>query len=302
MENISKKDITFRMNNLKKRVSEINDKIIKNNEEMNSRYNFAKELGLKIEDICGTNDEIIDGLNAYIDKTNEIITKIDNIQDEEINQEYKILNNILYLDDIKLKNISELIQENKELITREYINKIADRANDLIRNEEVRNIDVNILKLSKKGSFIDKITGKDKIRKALLENYTLKRVETINKKYIPENKSILEIVNITRNCGYESKALNDFIAKLSDEYNFDNLVENALITLDKNVKIPFFYNKEFFNRINVQNTAMLDRINERKRTKPKEKISEYEVYKDMLKKDVLTLELFNFNNILEEVV
>ena len=57
MENISKKDITFRINNLKKRVSEINDKIIKNNEEMDSRYNFAKKLGIKVDNISSTNDE-----------------------------------------------------------------------------------------------------------------------------------------------------------------------------------------------------------------------------------------------------
>lgn len=300
MENISKKDITFRMNNLKNRVSEINDKIIKNNEEMNSRYNFAKELGVKFDNICNTNDEIINGLNTYIDKTDEIISKINNIQEEDIDQEYKILNNMLYLDDIKLKNINELIQENKELTTREYINKIADKANELIRNEEVKSIDISILKLSKKSSFIEKITGKDKIRKALLENYTLKRVETINKKYIPENKSILEIVNITKNCGYKSKALDEFIGKLANEYKFENLIENALITLDKEIKIPFFFNKEYYNKINSQNIAMLDRINENKKVKAK--VSEYKLYNDMLKKDVSTLELLNFNSIIEEVV
>ena len=300
MENISKKDITFRMEKLKNRVSEINNKIIKNNEEMDSRYNFAKELGIKLDNICNTNEEIIKGLNEYISKTDEIISKIDNAQEDEIEQEYKILNNILYLDDIKLKNISQLIQENKDLTTREYINKIADKANNLIRNEEVKSIDFNILKLSKKSSFIEKITGKDKIRKALLENYTLKRVETINKKYIPENKSVLEIVNITRNCGYKSKALDEFITKLSNEYKFENLVENALIALDKDLKIPFFYNKEFLNRINSQNIAMLDRINENKKVKAK--VSEYEMYNDMLKKDVSTLELLNFNSIIEEVV
>lgn len=300
MENISKKDITFRMTNLKKRVSEINDKIIKNNEEMESRYNFAKKLGVKVDNICSTNDEIIEGLKTYIDKTDEIISKIDTIQEDEADQEYKILNNVLYLDDIKLKNISQLIQENKELSTREYINKIADRANDLIRNEEVKSIDANILKLSKKSSFIEKITGKDKVKRVLLENYTLKRVETINKKYIPENKSILEIVNITRNCGYKSQAIDLFITRLSEEYKFENLVENALITLEKEIKIPFFYNKEFVNKINTQNIAMLDRINENKRVKAK--VSEYKMYNDMLMKDVSTLELLNLNNILDEVI
>lgn len=300
MENISKKDITFRMTNLKKRVSEINDKIIKNNEEMESRYNFAKKLGVKVDNICSTNDEIIEGLKTYIDKTDEIISKIDTIQEDEVDQEYKILNNVLYLDDIKLKNISQLIQENKELSTREYINKIADRANDLIRNEEVKSIDANILKLSKKSSFIEKITGKDKVKRVLLENYTLKRVETINKKYIPENKSILEIVNITRNCGYKSQAIDLFITRLSEEYKFENLVENALITLEKEIKIPFFYNKEFVNKINTQNIAMLDRINENKRVKAK--VSEYKMYNDMLMKDVSTLELLNLNNILDEVI
>lgn len=300
MENISKKDITFRMTNLKKRVSEINNKIIKNNEEMESRYNFAKKLGVKVDNICSTNDEIIEGLKTYIDKTDEIISKIDTIQEDEVDQEYKILNNVLYLDDIKLKNISQLIQENKELSTREYINKIADRANDLIRNEEVKSIDANILKLSKKSSFIEKITGKDKVKRVLLENYTLKRVETINKKYIPENKSILEIVNITRNCGYKSQAIDLFITRLSEEYKFENLVENALITLEKEIKIPFFYNKEFVNKINTQNIAMLDRINENKRVKAK--VSEYKMYNDMLMKDVSTLELLNLNNILDEVI
>ena len=78
MENISKKDITFRMEKLKNRVSEINNKIIKNNEEMDSRYNFAKELGIKLDNICNTNEEIINGLNEYISKTDEIISKIDN--------------------------------------------------------------------------------------------------------------------------------------------------------------------------------------------------------------------------------
>lgn len=300
MENISKKEISFRMNNLKKRVTEINDKIIKNNEELDSRYSFAKQLGVKAENTCSTKEEVIEGLKLYIDKTDEIISRLNDLDEENADEEYKILNNMLYLDDIKLKNITQLVQENKELTTREYINKIAEKANDLIREEEISDIDANILKLSKKLTFLDKITGKHKIKKALLENYNLKRVETINKKYIPDNKSLLEIVNITKNCGYNSEKLTQFITALSEEYNFGNLVENALISLQKQAKIPFFFNREFYDKINAENTVMLDRINDKK--KVKNKASEKDMYNDLLLNDVSTLELLNFGKIINDEV
>ena len=84
---------------------------------MDSRYNFAKELGIKLDNIGNTNEEIINGLNEYISKTDEIISKIDNAQEDEIEQEYKILNNILYLDDIKLKNIPFVLPKYLDIVS-----------------------------------------------------------------------------------------------------------------------------------------------------------------------------------------
>jgi hypothetical protein len=52
------------------------------------------------------------------------------------------------------------------------------------------------------------------------------------------------------------------------------------------------------NKLNIENANMLDKINNKKKTK--EKLSEYKMYNDMLINDVSTLELFNFNN--EEVI
>ncbi len=298
MENISKEEISFRIDKIKDRVEHINSIIEKNNSEFKSKYDFAKNIGIKIEE--DNDNEVIDGLNKYIDKANEILLKLNDTDNDNIDEECKLLNNILYLDDIKLKNINELVDENRDLKMKEYINKIAGRANQLIREEELKYIDSKIKELSKKASIIDKITGRSKNKKVLLENYNLKRVEVINKKYIPENKSILEIVNITKNCGYNSKEIDDFILNLSNEYELGELINNSLAVIDNKVKIPFFYNKQFYQKINNENVVMLDRINDKK--KNIKKICELKMYNDMLKNDVSTLELLNFNNVIDEVI
>ena len=300
MENISKNDISFRLENLKTRVKKINEVIEKNNDDLKNKYNFAKDIGISIDVEKELNNDVMDELNKYITKADQILLQLKDNSEKNINDEYKLLNNILYLDDIKLKNINELVCENRDLKVREYINKIAQRANQLIRDEETKYLDSKIKELSKNINIFDKITGRAKNKKVLLENYNLKKVETLNKKYIPENKSILEIVNIIKNCGYTSDEIDNFIYRLSNEYELGDLVNNSLLVIDNKVKIPLFFNREFYNKINSENVVMLDRINEKK--KNINKVNEIKMYSDMLKNDVLTLELFNFDNIIDEVI
>ena len=300
MENISKNDISFRLENLKIRVKKINEIIKKNNDELKNKYNFAKNIGISIDIEKELNNDVADELNKYIIKADQILLQLKDNSEKDIDDEYKLLNNILYLDDIKLKNINELICENRDLKVREYINKIAQKANQLIRDEETKYLDSKIKELSKNINFFDKITGRAKNKKVLIENYNLKKVETLNKKYIPENKSILEIVNITKNCGYTSDEIDEFINKLSVEYELGDLINNSLAVIDTNTKIPFFFNKDFYNKINSENVVMLDRINEKK--KNINKVNEIQMYSDMLKNDVSTLELLSYNNIIDEVI
>ena len=300
MENISKNDISFRLENLKIRVKKINEIIKKNNDELKNKYNFAKNIGISIDIEKELNNDVADELNKYIIKADQILLQLKDNSEKDINDEYKLLNNILYLDDIKLKNINELVCENRDLKVREYINKIAQKANQLIRDEETKYLDSKIKELSKNINFFDKITGRAKNKKVLIENYNLKKVETLNKKYIPENKSILEIVNITKNCGYVSDKIDEFINKLSVEYELGDLINNSLAVIDTNTKIPFFFNKDFYNKINSENVVMLDRINEKK--KNINKVNEIQMYSDMLKNDVSTLELLSYNNIIDEVI
>lgn len=299
MENISKNDINFRLDKIKNKATEINKKIEKNNEEFATRYNFAKDIGINIDTFNTATDEVTKGLNMYIKRVDNILERYSNSNDNnDYIEEFKLLNNMLYLDDIKLKNVSELVNESKDLKTREYINIIATRANDLIRQEEIKSLDLKINKYSKI-NFIDKITGKAKIKKAMLENYSLKRVETVNKKYIPENKSLYEIVSIVNNCGYKSKEIDTFIDSVVNEFKFEKPTVQSLVTNDNN-KIPFFHSKEFLNKINAQNAEMLDRINNKNNNI--NKVSNKETYDDILKNDISSLELFNFNNIIEEVI
>ncbi len=298
MENISKNDINFRLDKIKNKATEINNKIEKNDEELATRYNFAKDIGINIDILNTTTEEVKQGLNMYIKKVDNILERYKNNDNNDYMEEYKLLNNMLYLDDIKLKNVSELVNEDKDIKTRKYINIIATKANDLIRQEEIKSLDLKINKYSKI-NFIEKITGKAKIKKAMLENYSLKRVETVNKKYIPENKSLYEIVSIVNNCGYKSKEIDTFIDSIVNEFKFDKPTSQALVFSDNN-KIPLFHSKEFLNKINAQNAEMLDRINNKNNNT--NKISNDEKYDDLLKNDISTLELFNFNNIIEEVI
>lgn len=298
MDNISRRDISFRLDKIKLKATEINNNIQKNNREFEERYVFAKKVGIKVDKLNSAINEVSDGLIKYISKIDDVLEECKK-NDEENIEEYKLLNNILYLDDIKLKNINELVNENKSLSIREYINMFANKANDLIRQEELKKLDLNIIKYSKVNIF-EKITGKAKIKKAMLENCNLKKVETMNKKYIPDNKSLYEIVSITNNCGYKSKEIDDFISSIVNEFKLEEPRSEALISLEKEVKIPFLYNKEFLNKINMENADMLDKIN--KKNKSKIKTSEYDMYNEMLIKDVSTLELFNFNKIVDEVI
>ena len=297
MENISRNDISFRIHKIKDTVSEINNQIIKNNKELENKYDFARKIGIKVDNV-NDNSNVIEDLNKYIQKAEDILAQINDCNNEDIDETYKILNNILYLDDIRLSNIKELVDDDRENNIKQYINILTDKANALIREEEIKEIDKNIMKLSKSNNIIEKITGKSKMKKILLENYSLRKVETINKKYIPKNKSILEIVNIVNNCGYKSEALSQFIDSISKEYNLDKPADTALVAQNKEFKLPFFYNKELASKINNENVLMLDRINAKNKVT---KNQEYNPYSDMLKNDILTLELLNYTNIVNEV-
>ncbi len=298
MDNISKEDINFRLDKIKNKVNEINTKIEENNQKFETRYDFAKKIGIKV-DSNNTNNEVSENLNKYVKKIDKLIEKYNDDEELKYIEEYKILNNMLYLDDIKLKNIKELISENESIATKEYINMFANKANDLIRQEEIKNLDSNIAKYSKI-SFFEKITGKAKIKKALIENCNLKKMETINKKYIPENKSLYEIVSITNNCGYKSNEIKQFIDSIVNEFKLEKPKESALMIAQKEEKIPLFFNKEYLTKINFENADMTDRIN--KKSKNRMKTSEYKMFNDMLIKDVSTLELFNFNDVIDEVI
>lgn len=299
MDKLSKNDISFRIDKLKSRVSELNNQMNKYSQELEGRYEFAKGLGVKrIDD--GSMDAINNGLESYIQKADDILSSLDKYEDGS--EQYSILNNMIYLDDVRLGSISELVQENKELRTKEYIQKIGERANLLIRSAEIKDIDKQIYKLSKKCNFIEKLVGKDKVNRALVQNYALKRMDVMNKIYIPENKSLLEIVNITKNCGFKSEAIDDFITKVSKEYELGDMIETALVVVDKKNKIPFFYNKEFMEKVYASSASLMTDMEENKKKKRKEKTSEMNISNEALINDILTLELFNFEQDSEEVI
>lgn len=296
MENISVEDINFRLNKLKDNVSKINDKIIQNTSMNESRFAFAKDLGIRVDILSNEINEVKENLDNYTNTINDIIEKYDGTDDESIDKdEYKLLNNMLSSDDAKLKNISEMVEDNIELTTKEYINLFANKANELIRKEELKDIDMNVIKLSKI-SFLEKLTGKAKIKRAMIENYNLKRVETINKKYVPENRSLYEIVSITNNCGYKSKDIDLFINKIVDEFKLDAPENTAIATIQEKSKIPFFFSRDFLNKLNTENSNLADSLNNNK--KQQEKLSEYSIYRDMLKNGVETLELFKYEEVI----
>jgi hypothetical protein len=296
MENISVEDINFRLNKLKENVSKINVKIEENDKKNQNRFSFAKDLGIRVDILSNEINEVKDELDKYSQTLDSIMQKYDSVEEGSIEEnEYKLLSNMLYSDDAKLKNIGEMLEDNIDLTTREYINLFANKANELIRKEELKDIDMNVIKLSKI-SLLEKLTGKAKIKRALIENYNLKRVETINKKYVPSNRSLYEIISITNNCGYKSKDLDFFVNRVVEEFKLDNPQNNAIAVIQDKKKIPFFFSKELLNRLNAENTNLADNINRNK--KQQEKLSEYSVYREMLKNGVETLELFKF----EEVV
>ena len=297
MENISVEDISFRLNKLKENVSKINLKIEENDKKNNDRFSFAKDLGIRVDILSNEINEVKDELDKYSQTIDNIIQKYETIDDDCVEEnEYKLLNNMLSSDDASLKIINEMIEDNIELTTKEYINLFANKANELIRIEELKSIDMQVIKLSKI-SFLDKLTGKSKIKKAMIENFNLKRVQTINKNYIPEDKSLYEIVSIVNNCGYKSDNIDMFINRVVDEFKLDNPKDTAIATIFNNkVKIPFFFDKELFSKINTENTELAELLNKNKKFEGK--VSNYSIYRDMLKNGVETLELFKF----EEVV
>ena len=297
MENISVEDINFRLNKLKENVSKINLKIEENDKKNNDRFSFAKDLGIRVDILSNEINEVKDELDKYSQAIDNIIQKYETIDNDCVEEnEYKLLNNMLSSDDASLKIINEMIEDNIELTTKEYINLFANKANELIRIEELKSIDMQVIKLSKI-SFLDKLTGKSKIKKAMIENCNLKRVQTINKNYIPEDKSLYEIVSIVNNCGYKSDNIDMFVNRVVDEFKLDNPKDTAIATIfDNKVKIPFFFDKELFSKINTENTELAELLNKNKKFEGK--VSNYSIYRDMLKNGVETLELFKF----EEVV
>ena len=297
MENISVEDINFRLNKLKENVSKINLKIEENDKKNNDRFSFAKDLGIRVDILSNEINEVKDELDKYSQAIDNIIQKYETIDNDCVEEnEYKLLNNMLSSDDASLKIINEMIEDNIELTTKEYINLFANKANELIRIEELKSIDMQVIKLSKI-SFLDKLTGKSKIKKAMIENCNLKRVQTINKNYIPEDKSLYEIVSIVNNCGYKSDNIDMFVNRVVDEFKLDNPKDTAIATIfDNKVKIPFFFDKELFSKINTENTELAELLNKNKKFEGK--VSNYSIYRDMLKNGVETLELFKFEEVI----
>lgn len=297
MENISVEDINFRLNKLKENVSKINLKIEENDKKNNDRFSFAKDLGIRVDILSNEINEVKDELDKYSQAIDNIIQKYETIDNDCVEEnEYKLLNNMLSSDDASLKIINEMIEDNIELTTKEYINLFANKANELIRIEELKSIDMQVIKLSKI-SFLDKLTGKSKIKKAMIENFNLKRVQTINKNYIPEDKSLYEIVSIVNNCGYKSDNIDMFVNRVVDEFKLDNPKDTAIATIfDNKVKIPFFFDKELFSKINTENTELAELLNKNKKFEGK--VSNYSIYRDMLKNGVETLELFKFEEVI----
>ncbi len=296
MENIYVDDISFRLNKLKENVSKINLKIDNSSKKNQDRFSFAKDLGIRVDIISNEVNEVKENLEKYSQTLDSIIQKYDSVADESVEEnEYKLLNKMLFSDDAKLKNIDEMLEDAIEFTTKEYISLFANKANELIRKEEIRDIDKNVIKLSKI-SFLDKITGKAKIKKAMIHNYNLKRLEAIDKKYIPDNKSLYEIVSITNNSGYKSQDIDFFINRIVEEFKLERPQDCSLALIREKSKIPFFFKKELLDKINLENSNMEYQFNSK--GKNKINVSEYSVYKDMLKNGVETLELFKF----EEVV
>lgn len=296
MENIYADDISFRLNKLKENVSKINLKIDNSSKKNQDRFSFAKDLGIRVDIISNEVNEVKENLEKYSQTLDSIIQKYDSVADESVEEnEYKLLNKMLFSDDAKLKNIDEMLEDAIEFTTKEYISLFANKANELIRKEEIRDIDKNVIKLSKI-SFLDKITGKAKIKKAMIHNYNLKRLEAIDKKYIPDNKSLYEIVSITNNSGYKSQDIDFFINRIVEEFKLERPQDCSLALIHEKSKIPFFFKKELLDKINLENSNMEYQFNSK--GKNKINVSEYSVYKDMLKNGVETLELFKF----EEVV
>lgn len=296
MENIYVDDISFRLNKLKENVSKINLKIDNSSKKNQDRFSFAKDLGIRVDIISNEVNEVKENLEKYSQTLDSIIQKYDSVADESVEEnEYELLNKMLFSDDAKLKNIDEMLEDAIEFTTKEYISLFANKANELIRKEEIRDIDKNVIKLSKI-SFLDKITGKAKIKKAMIHNYNLKRLEAIDKKYIPDNKSLYEIVSITNNSGYKSQDIDFFINRIVEEFKLERPQDCSLALIHEKSKIPFFFKKELLDKINLENSNMEYQFNSK--GKNKINVSEYSVYKDMLKNGVETLELFKF----EEVV
>ena len=74
MENISVEDINFRLNKLKENVSKINNKIEENNKKNESRFAFAKDMGIRVDILSNEINEVKDDLNKYSQKIDGIIT------------------------------------------------------------------------------------------------------------------------------------------------------------------------------------------------------------------------------------
>ena len=63
MDNISKKDISFRLDKLKDKALKINENILKNDNEFSTKYDFAENIGIKVDTLKDVNDKIITKLN-----------------------------------------------------------------------------------------------------------------------------------------------------------------------------------------------------------------------------------------------
>ena len=132
MENISVEDINFRLNKLKENVSKINVKIEENDKKNQNRFSFAKDLGIRVDILSNEINEVKDELDKYSQTLDSIMQKYDSVEEGSIEEnEYKLLSNMLYSDDAKLKNIGEMLEDNIDLTTREYINLFANKANEL---------------------------------------------------------------------------------------------------------------------------------------------------------------------------
>ncbi len=244
------------------------------------------------------NSEVLDIKNFQsIELKNDMFKNLSVFIKENLEKKRDIYEKLANLEKVLEKDfgdIKEKIENQIKAIEENSLSQIYKKAKKMIYVAKWQKVQIEKEYYLSKDSLIDKITGKSKFKKCMVENKELKG-KLIKKEYYEikdtyEGQNIREILNMMKNLSYKNNDIIEFEEKLINSYMIDK--ETLKININDNWNIAnlvptgFFeqrkYYKTLVKKIEKENKKMVELL-ETNLIKVNETVNKFDILINMNK-------------------